>query len=186
MLHVLPQEALYSANFILDVSNLFDYFQGTKLAPALAHVEIWKKALEKIPLWKFIDAPRPLPFLRSWQITLYAAIQLWEDMQEEGRAHLSIGSLTQDPLENFFSRARSKGGHRLTMACKEFTDCFTKVLVNDLTRTPKGKNCRDDNTVNLLLLEPLLRAAERHTAAANSSSQEEDEEAVGDVEPLPV
>ena len=102
---------------------------------------------------------------------------LCEDLKAAGNDFLPVGSLTQDCLENFFSTLQDTAGHRDNNTCSEFPSAFASALVRCLTRSVKGKNCRDDNALNLLHLQQLYDAAEKAYKAAKAAAAAADRQA---------
>ena len=69
--------------------------------------------------------------------------------------YFPIGHVNQDREENFFSRMRSYGGHRLNPSAADIPSAFLRGFVTNATTTTKKKNCKDDEGVMLFDFEEL-------------------------------
>lgn len=179
----LPVEAMPTATWLERVSNLFqshngiDYVENpdpdnfrcafTDFSP---HLELWEKMYQEMQGWKFIGS-RNIKFVESWLMTLKSHLHLWLRLKEEGYLYLPLGSMTQDCLENFYSFFRKLGGHRHNPAPKDLPATFAAAMTNLLATSVKGKNCRDDNALNLLHLQTLFDIAEEEAAKRKSAER---------------
>ena len=101
-------------------------------------------------------------FINGYKITINAVLQLFEHLKSfYGIRYLLTRKLCQDPLENFFSVMRQKGGCSDSPTALRFTGLFKKACVNKLLKPFGTGNCEVDK--NLLLIE-------YSSSAKNSSS----------------
>ncbi|KAK3926177.1 Transposable element P transposase [Frankliniella fusca] len=184
----LPQEATYTAKFCERIHNFFDSWNGIVVddentetykkafTDNSGHLKLWEEMYEEIKHWTFIGSTN-LQFPRNFLIAMQAVSQLYFDLKSEGYEFLPVGHINQDCLENFFSVLRALGGHRHTIALNEVPSLFASALIRNLTTSVKGKNCRDDNALNLVHLQALLdaaRAAKEQRAKEISEAEPED------------
>lgn len=188
--------AVHTGKYIGELNNFFDSMNGTQLpencpqdtiktavTSQTKHVELWTKMYDDIKNWNFIGSFN-LTFPKQFMMTIKSALSLWEAFQKEGRTYSPIGHLNQDSLENFFSTVRWNGGHRHNPSAKEFIPAFLTSLINMLTTTVKGKNCQDDECINLVHLHTLLESS-RQNQPQEEEPQEEEEENQGEVQEEP-
>ncbi|KAJ1531335.1 hypothetical protein ONE63_000019 [Megalurothrips usitatus] len=167
---------MVTGKHIAKVNDLFESFNGVKvvdinppaegekllykvaLTPSSPHIELWTELYDQMARWHFIGSSN-ITFIENWRTTMRAITYLWMDLNEENYEHLPTGHVNSDSVENFNARARIAGGHRRNPSAKDYPSAFATVLINSLTTTVKGKNCRDDNAVNSVHLGELLNAA---------------------------
>jgi hypothetical protein len=118
--------------------------------------------------WRFLGATN-LKFVGSWRMTLRGKALLWLDLQAEGYTYLPVGNLTSDCIENFNASLRDVGGHRHNPSCKDLPSTFGAAMTNQLSNSMKGKNCRDENSLNLIHLQGLFNAAEAAACSQTDS-----------------
>ncbi|KAH0819018.1 hypothetical protein GEV33_003773 [Tenebrio molitor] len=168
-LGVLPAEAIFTAEFVQKVDDLFDSLNSGNSKPvdhkrfrcALSrnspHLDFWKKLLTELNNWKLIDLDTDADlsnrysFVRGWQTTIRSIIFLWDTLKDgNGFDYLNLRSFNQDPLENLFSSIRQHGAANTNPTCHQFTAALKTVVVNSLA-SPKGvdRNCEDDNCAPL-------------------------------------
>jgi hypothetical protein len=176
-LGVLPAEAIFTAEFVQKVDDLFDSLNSGNSKPvdhkrfrcALSrnspHLDFWKKLLTELNNWKLIDLDTDADlsnrysFVRGWQTTIRSIIFLWDTLKDgNGFDYLNLRSFNQDPLENLFSSIRQHGAANTNPTCHQFTAALKTVVVNSLA-SPKGvdRNCEDDNCTPLDDLVTLLK-----------------------------
>jgi hypothetical protein len=124
-LGVLPAEAIFTAEFVQKVDDLFDSLNSTNSKPvdhkrfrcALSrnspHLDFWTKLLTELNKWKLIDLEidadlsNRYSFVSGWQTTIRSIIFLWDTLKDvDGFDYLNLHSFNQDLLENLFSSIR--------------------------------------------------------------------------------
>ncbi|KAK3927524.1 Transposable element P transposase [Frankliniella fusca] len=177
----LPKDAMHTAKFCERINNFFDSWNGIEilddqttfkkaLTDTSGHIKLWAEMFDEIKYWNFAGSTN-LKFAENFLIAMQAVTMLWEDLKSEGFQFLPVGHINQDCLENFFSVLRQLGGHRHSIALNDVPSLFASALIRNLTTTVKGKNCRDDNALNLLHLKTLLDSAK----AAKQTTKQQDE-----------
>lgn len=169
----LPPEAMVTGKFVERINDFFDSFNGVEVGldesktlkcaftPTSRHLKVWEEMYIEMQGWKFIGSTR-LRFQKNWISSTRALALLATDLQEDPDdfGPLPVGHINQDSQENFYSRIRNAGGHRTNPDVQAFPSAYGTVLINDLSTTSKGKNCRDDNALNLVHLSTLMKMAE--------------------------
>jgi len=107
--------------------------------------------------WQFLGTHR-VQVMKNWTMSMNAYKTLWTDLQAEGYLYLPVGHINQDFEENLFSGMRGNLGHNGNPSAAEIPSCFERSFVKNLAAVSKGKNCRDDEAVNLLSMEELIEA----------------------------
>lgn len=185
-LGALPPEAMATGNFCEKIGKLVKSFNGIKkkenpahddyhcaLTDSSPHLKLWTQMFNEMDHWKFLGS-RNIQFHHSWRMNMRAMAHLWIDLKEEGYDCLPCGHITQDCLENLFSTFQTNAGHRHNNTVSEFPSVFATAMVNMLTTSVKGKNCRDDNALNLIQLGQLYDAAEAVAAREAAEAREAD------------
>ena len=173
LLNYMPPEAHHTAAFLEKISDLFDSQTGTEvvkdplpnqfkcaLTATSGHLRLWNEMYAEIQQWQF-PGSKNLQFPDNWLLTLRATAHLWSDLQKENHEYLIPGNLISDPIENLNCQLRDLAGPKRTFTIKEFPPIFSSALVNSLTTSARGKNCKDDNALNLLHLQTLCDVADR-------------------------
>jgi len=170
MLNAMPREALHTAKFCERISDLFDSTNGVDVIEDTKenfkcavtknsqHCNFWRQMIIEISQWKF-QGSRNLQFPENWAMSLTAFLMLWEDLQTEGHEYFPVGNVNSDPIENFNSILRDMAGPKRCFTIADFPAVFASGLVNVLTASARGKNCRDDNALNMLQLNVVCDAA---------------------------
>ena len=142
--------------------SLFDIFNST----GLHDVKLYKRALQdNSPSYEYLcmmtDIFKRLkiqgsrgatPCITGWQLSISALIALWNDVKSVcGVKYVCTRKLNQDPLENYFSFIRAKGGFSANLDPKQFADAYKQVLIKSFISQSELSNCESDT--NLLLLE---------------------------------
>ena len=188
MLGGLPHEATATGNFCAKINNLFDSWNGIEkiesptpdqfkcaLTDTSPHLKLWTEMYNDMLYWNFIGSTN-LTFHINWRWSMRSVACMWEDLKKEGQDHLPVGHVNMDPLENCNSQFRLHGGHRSNPSANEFPASFGSVMINNLTTSVKGKNCRDENSLNVINLQHLYAAAkaasEREKQARATQAEE--------------
>lgn len=90
--------------------------------------------------------------LEGFRWTITGVLQLWEDAVAEGMLYLFTSRLNQDPLENFFSVVRSRGGYNPYPKVKGLRIGIQQNMHIRLQATA-GANCECDNDEPLPLVD---------------------------------
>ena len=146
-------------------------------------MKFWNEMFTEINHWDFIGS-KNLQFPQNYKISLRATALLWQDFKNEGKEFLPVGVFNQDCLENFNSQLRNDGGHRKNPCVRDFPATFATSSINLITVRVKGKNCRDENSLNLVHLEQLFEAAKRMEEKRKAASQMQQSEPDMPVEPV--
>ena len=172
-LGALPREAIPTGRFLERINNLFDSWNGTEvieqipgeqvnfkcaLTDSSPHIQLWREMSQEMAGWNFLGS-KNLVFDENWMISMTAVYHLWQDLKNEGKQYLPVGVLNSDVIENTNSQMRQHGGHRHNPSVQDVPSAFAGVLVNNLTAPAKGKNCKDDRTLNVVNLQHLYDAA---------------------------
>ncbi|CAG9771509.1 unnamed protein product [Ceutorhynchus assimilis] len=173
----LPSQAIDTAEFVHDMDQLFDSFNGRTPKPECGkpyrrclsdkspHFALWNKLLPKINSWEFISpsksssgsvAKSRMPFKTGWLTTINATKELWSVCRNMGFKFLRTRSLNPDPLENQFSSIRHFGAENTNPNCYQFVSCFKTSVLNNLVTPVSNRNCEMDGTSILDNLQSFL------------------------------
>lgn len=167
----LPSDAIHTAEFIHDIDNLFDSFNGSKPKSELGktyrtciskkspHKLLWNTLLPKINSWEFISEQgikTQMPFKSGWITSINATKQLWEECERLGFRFLRTRSLNQDPLENFFASIRHFGAENTNPNPYQFISAFKTSVLNNLVSHSLNRNCEQDEGGLLYDLQDFL------------------------------
>jgi hypothetical protein len=164
----LPPEACHTAEFCKIMNDLFDSVNSYNLkddnkfkctiTEMSCHMNYYKNMITwfsnlrvKNCKSKFITSQ--IKCIKGWQITLSSIIHLWQYLHESCQfTFLITRRLNQDPIENFFSIIRQKGGKcdnpTPIMFCRIFRQVFTTQLIN----VSHSSKCEEDSDSFLILL----------------------------------
>ena len=113
----LPQEAVYTADFVHQVDRLFDCFNSSVafhykevrggINSNSCHLNFIEDIKLYIKSWE-VDAPSNVRIfcIDGWLSNLSALEALWQDLQNHKIKYLLTRRLNQDCLENRFARMR--------------------------------------------------------------------------------
>lgn len=170
--HNVPSAAIHTAEFVHDVDQLFDSFNGRSIKPERGkpyrrclsekspHLNLWRRLLPKINSWKFVSGKvnkSTMPFKSGWLITITATEELWKECHKLGFQFLRTRSLNQDPLENTFACIRHYGAQNSNPNCYQFTACFKTSLLNNLITPISNRNCENDDISILDNLQDFIK-----------------------------
>jgi hypothetical protein len=94
------------------------------------------------------------------------------DLTNEGYGPVPVGHMNNDCLENAHSCLRGALGHCQNPSAQEYPGAFCTCVINFMTNKIKGKNCRDDNALNLISLTTLISIADEEARAKRRSPPE--------------
>ncbi|KAK3914839.1 Transposable element P transposase, partial [Frankliniella fusca] len=173
----LPPEAAATGKFCEKIYKFFQSFQGINydenpqpmdfscaLSDLTSHREFWIEMINDMQRWEILGSDR-VKVIRNWTMTVVAFLHLWDSLKISGFCYLPVGHVNQDCEENFFSGLRFNGGHRLNPSATDVPSAFLRSFVKFLTTESKGKNCRDDEAVNLFDFEELIDILKRNVAS---------------------
>ena len=179
-LGALPPEAMVTARFFELINNFFDSFNGVQesapdefhkylcaVSPQTGHFELWIKMYTEIQEWQFIGS-KNLKFPERMLMTMRATANLVTDLTNEGHGPVPVGHINSDCIENCHCCLRGELGHCSNPSAQEYPAAFCTCVVNFMTRRVKGKNCRDDNALNLIGLSTLIEIADTEAKAKKS------------------
>lgn len=126
--------SLNTADFIENMNNIFDSLNSRVLHdpnPNRRPLSIYKKRSEEVlqnglEYFKNIEVfeankqRNNIYCLNGFEWTLRSILLLWDHLKELGVKYLLTGFLNQDPLENFFSVIRNRGGYNPTPTVRQF------------------------------------------------------------------
>ena len=122
------------------------------------HSEYYKKMIEWFDKLKVIDSKgkdvtKQIKCITGWKISLSAINQLWYHLRDNYNFQfLLTRRLNQDPLENFFSVIRHKGGSCDNPTPSLFCKLFRQIFSMELMTVSDSANCEADNDAFLLML----------------------------------
>ncbi|XP_050501229.1 uncharacterized protein LOC126881182 [Diabrotica virgifera virgifera] len=170
----IPSQAIETAEFVHDVDQLFDSFNGRTTKPECgkpyrrcmsnrsAHAVLWNRLLPKINSWMFIDEKvkkKVMPFKSGWLTTIAATKELWNICKDLGFKFLRTRALNQDPLENSFASIRHLGAENVNPSCYQFISSFKTSVLNNLITPSSNKNCETDDGSILDNLQDFLESS---------------------------
>ncbi|KAJ1529966.1 hypothetical protein ONE63_006694 [Megalurothrips usitatus] len=184
-LGALPGEAMVTARFWEQMNNYNDSWNGILenppdsdhpylcgLSRSSGHYELWIKMYTDIEGWKFVGATN-LKFPERMQMSMRAIANLAMELEEDGHGPLPVGHINNDGLENCHSCLRGALGHCSNPSAKEYPGAFCTCVINFMTSKVKGKNCRDDNALNLISLGTLIEIAQQEARSKLGQPSEE-------------
>lgn len=91
-----------------------------------------------------LKSPQKTGFL-GFLIDIIAVKSIYEDFVETGKIdQFATFHASQDPLESFFGRIRSKCGNNINPTVEQFKSAFRKILINNEISASTGSNCFDN------------------------------------------
>jgi hypothetical protein len=153
---VLGVDTLGTAEFVSKFNDIFDAVNSSslynmkKLCTALSdrsgHIEFLTESLKWIKNLKVcngsVEVTNSVKCLRGWQLTLNCILQLWPVLRDDHKFNfLCTRHLNQDPLEQFFSVIRQKGGNCHNPTPFHFAKIYKNVTCQKLLKPAKTGNC---------------------------------------------
>lgn len=83
-------------------------------------------------------------YLSGFEWTIRSILLLWDDLKALGVKFLLTGFLNQDPVENFFSVVRNRGGYNPTPTVRQFRTATQKNINIRLQKSINSSNCEDE------------------------------------------
>lgn len=150
--------ALDTSDFLSQINSLFDAMNSrtyqTKnpdacaMSPSNSHVQqIFTRALVLFTNLKKIDAKvqRP-PCFDGFVLTIRAYNEL---LSSEGCKYLLTSRLNQDPLENFFSSVRQRGGWNRNPSVRVLRGTMRILTIQQILEPPKSTSYNPDSDILL-------------------------------------
>ena len=180
-LHALPAEAKDTAVFIDRFDKLFNAMNSYTLKSsrpfqnAITNTSQHRNFLQEALCWlRTVSGNskiKNLPCIEGWQITISAALQLFDDLNTHHKINFLLTSrLNQDCVENLFSVIRGKGGHRDNPDVNQFTTALQQVMVDALMVASTRKNCKDDLDAFVFGLQSVSSASAQQTDVLSDPS----------------
>ena len=161
----LDQDARHTAKFCFFFNNLFDIFNSTnydsnnvykcKFNDNGISMEFLKKSRDILNHMTYCGNRyhTTLPCIIGWKININCIIDIFNHLKlNYSITNLSLHGWSQDLLENFFSRIRSRGGNRDNPNVEEFIADYRAISVDSLFIPIEGSNCNIDPGEFLLKL----------------------------------
>lgn len=149
-----------TAEFIYAFDQLFDALNSSQLhclkefkcaiSSNSGHLSFLKDRLKWLETLKVInkdnkDVSNIIKCVSGWQLTVSSVIQLWSVLNNEhGFDFLFTRRLNQDPIENFFSVVRQRGGNCDNPTPLLFCRLFKQICCRSLLTPVVGANCESD------------------------------------------
>ncbi|CAL8078358.1 unnamed protein product [Orchesella dallaii] len=148
-LRILKKDFKDTADFLKKIDEIFDFLNMSSLrndkfgrCAAFFYQKIGKLD-DYFEFFESVSIPsmsREPEFLRGLKLTLRGIKHLAIDLYKEGYRHIYTRNLQQDCLENFFSLARSKGGHCRNPTARCFRTNFRFLFFATLIHSPTSGN----------------------------------------------
>lgn len=157
----LPEEFAEATAFVLKFFNdLFDSIngdgnpskgKGTPLRDYVSadsvHHDFWEKALQQLKLIRLLEKDslktnNRTSTLKNWSKTISGFQKLWKILEAEGFQQFKARNISQDILENYFSRIKALGMRDNLPTCWQFEGNFRSLLISDMScGNVPGANC---------------------------------------------
>lgn len=140
------KSALETAAFVENCNNLFDVMNSsTKVSTTVyksaitktsIHREEIQKMIEWVNTWKILDrdgknVTSRFRFINGIKLSLTSILGLAHELLNSGKLEfLMTRRLCQDPLEQFFSIIRQKGGFSKNPSCQNFQQAYKQANIN--------------------------------------------------------
>ncbi|XP_050518111.1 uncharacterized protein LOC126892588 [Diabrotica virgifera virgifera] len=154
--------APHTAEFLKIINNIFDGLNSkycsdsnpnrkpmSTLSKSTENLKAGLEYLKKIKVFENQKERNNIHCLHGFQWTILSVLCLWEELQKYNVSYLLTSFLNQDPLENFFSIVRNRGGYnptpsvsQLRIAIKHNTNIKLKIALDN-------GNCEIAQTDNL-------------------------------------
>lgn len=88
--------------------------------------------------------------LGGFEWTIKSILLLWNELKSRGMKYLLTGFLNQDPIENFFSVVRNRGGYNPTPTVRQFRIAMQQNINIRLQMAVTSGNCENDDLGDIL------------------------------------
>lgn len=166
-LHLLPPEAKQTAIFVKKVNDMFDLLNVSRLEDRTLNKSGGRyftnlsKLDEYYKLFASVQVPSRKkgnpPCISGLLLTLKGIKSLSEDLKNEGYKYILTRRLQQDPLEQYFSFIRMRGGWSRNPTSRQFRHNFRFNFVRALIHSTKNGNCSFHETQAVSKAEALSR-----------------------------
>lgn len=165
--NIIDDENKATYNFVLNMNNVFDILNikkyGNGLKPGGSLNLILKHLQKYISFVSENNSQKILCFYGLCQ-TIEAVLGLINDFSEDpefSEQQILTSRLNQDPLENFFSQVRSRGGCGTNPSVSQLNSTIAKIVsMRILSFDFETKNCETDNDLMLEYIRESLNAEE--------------------------
>ena len=189
---LLPQEAVYTAEFVYQVDRLFDcfnsavmfHYKGVRggLSHKSCHLEFIKEIKSYIKSWEVCAPPHVhIHCIDGWLINLASLEALWQDLQSHKVKYLLTRRLNQDCLENLYAKLRIRFGSCDHPSAYNFMKGLKSLMTHDLFSLPSTSNCEADESQ---FLDVISTWEPDYPLATSSDSDSDSEDTVVDRMPL--
>lgn len=152
--------SLDTADFIENINNIFDALNSRivndpnpsrrPLSIFNNHTaDILQKGIQyfnSVEVYEGSTKRNNIYSINGFEWTLKSIILLWNDLKEMGVKYLLTGFLNQDPLENFFSVIRNRGGYNPTPTVKQCRIAIQQNINIRLQMAIGTGNCEVDDS----------------------------------------
>jgi hypothetical protein len=154
-----------TAEFLYVFDELFDAMNSSQrtcikrykcaITNDSGHFDLFQQRLTWLDSLRAIDksgknVTKTIKCLTGWKITLSAVMQLWPLLLNKyAFTFLLTRRLNQDPLENFFSVIRQRGGKCENPSPLAFSRLFKQICCQSILAPVVGANCEFDSASNL-------------------------------------
>ncbi|XP_031358890.1 uncharacterized protein LOC116182497 [Photinus pyralis] len=148
-----------TVHFILFVNNLFDSLNSKFLTDpnpnrrpistynnvAIENLKNGKDMFENIRVYEGSKRRNNIYCIDGFGMTINAILLLWEDLRFEDYKYLVTSFLNQDPLENFFSVVRHRGGYNPYPTVQNFRKSMQlNIFIRLQKEVNSSSNCEED------------------------------------------
>lgn len=181
---ILSEGMKSTALFVKMMDEMFDYLNISKYDQDTKPIRCSKNFYQNITkvdeYLKFLDCLevsgtcRQYEFKSGLKLTLLGIKLLSLELKEEGFDQIKTRNLQQDPLENFFSAIRIKGGNSRNPTSHQFQVSFRCLFCCHLLIPSSAGNCETSSTEfygELDSLEKIIPVRKRKKKPVTSASQ---------------
>ena len=174
--HLLPQEAVHTAEFVQQVDKLFDCFNSIRkyhfknvfggIHSDSCHMGFIREITKYIKSLEICTPPHVQIYcVDGWLINLASLQALWQDLQCYEVKYLLTRRLNQDCLENLFGKLRLRGGNCDHPTAYSFSRALKSIVNNNFLQVPlfNNSNCEIDES----LFSDVTLACENNFPAPN-------------------
>lgn len=182
--------SLNTAEFIANVNDIFDSLNSRVLnernpyrqplsvynRESVETLENGLKYFEDVEILENNKKRNNIYCVEGFQWTLRSVLLLWSNLKADGTKYLLTSFLNQDPLENFFSVIRNRGGYNPTPTVRQCRLAIQHNMNIRLQMAVDSGNCEiaENKALDVCEVEDGPRRQE------DSSQQQEDDDATTD------
>ena len=157
----LPTAAIPTASFVKQMDILFDIFNSSSkydkkifrkaLYDGSPSLDFLREALKWLDTIEVLGVKSQPPSIKGWKQSINALLGMWHELgQVEGISYLCVRKVSQDCLENCFSRIRGKGGFCMFPDVEKFRQAYKFILLKSCLSNSKLSNCENDSNSMLI------------------------------------